>query len=390
MDSPAQGLRPHKGGFHVRLSYSSISTYETCPAKFRFQYEERLPQAPSPALSFGESIHQALHRFHSRPVPVAPSLAELHEMLNGVWVSDGYADESEEQSYLAHARQVLAQYHSDNAESYTIPAAAEFRFAIEVEGVQVSGQIDRMDRIRGGGYEIIDYKTNRRLPPAARVHEDLQLSIYWLAAREVWGIEPQQLTLYFLLPGQRMSTTRTPAHADELRRRIATVAERIEAGKFEPHENPLCKWCDFQPVCPLYRHRYEREQGDSAPRMSGLVDEWVNLKREGRNVYRRLDELNALINAYCEEHDYRTLFTSDGSAVARRPQHVTQPDEEQLHAILEPLGLWEQVLSVDTQKLNALVESRNLPPDVEDAVLASREEIRTQYALYLREQAHAR
>jgi len=164
----------------------------------------------------------------------------------------------------------------------------------------------------------------------------------------------------------------------------------LKPGKFEPHENPLCKWCDFQPVCPLYRHRYERVHGDPAPRMSELVDEWVNLKREGRSVNRRLDELNALINAYCEEHDYGRLFASDGSAVARRPQHVTQPDEKRLHAILEPLGLWEQVLSVDTQKLNALIESRSLPPDVEDAVLASREEIRTQYALYLREQAHAR
>ena len=29
----------------MRLSYSSIQTYETCPAKYRFQYEERLPTA---------------------------------------------------------------------------------------------------------------------------------------------------------------------------------------------------------------------------------------------------------------------------------------------------------------------------------------------------------
>ena len=63
----------------VQLSYSSISTYETCPAKWRFQYEERLPTGPSPALSFGDSIHRALRRFHDRPVPVAPSLEELLE-----------------------------------------------------------------------------------------------------------------------------------------------------------------------------------------------------------------------------------------------------------------------------------------------------------------------
>ena len=37
--------------------------------------------------------------------------------------------------------------------------------------------------------------------------------------------------------------------------------------------------------------------------------------------------------------------------------------------------------------MNALIESRTLSPDVEDAVLASREEVRTQHALFLKEAA---
>jgi len=374
----------------MRLSYSSIDTYETCPAKFKFAYEDRLPRRPSPALSFGDSLHRALQCFHNRPVPVPPARDELLEMLDAVWVSDGYRDASEERTYRDHARQVLVQYHVENAEEYRIPVALEFRFSIEIEGVQVNGMIDRMDRLPGGGYEIIDYKTNRRLPPMSRVERDLQLSIYHLAAREVWGIDPERLTLYYLLPGQRMTTTRTPEDVDELRARIATVAERIGAGKFEPRENPLCDWCDYQAMCPIFRHRFEREDGDPTPRMTELVDEWIGLKRRGREVYRRIDELVALINAFSEEHGYRRLYGSDGAAVDRRPQHVTQPDEEALRRVLEPLGLWERVLSVDTKKLNDLVESRRLAPEVEDAILASREEVRTQYALYLKEPARSR
>jgi putative RecB family exonuclease len=371
----------------MRLSYSSINTYETCPQKFRFQYEDRLPTSPSPALAFGDSLHQALHRFHSRPVPVAPSADELQEMLESVWVRDGFSDPSEERMYLDHGRQVLAQYHRENASTYRIPAALEFRFTIDIEGVQLAGVIDRMDRIPGGGYEIIDYKTNRRLPPQERIDRDLQLSIYAVAAKEVWGIEPERLTLYYLLPGQRMSTTRTAADAEDLRRRIGTVAERIGAGMFEPRENPLCDWCEFQALCPVFRHREERRNGDPAPRMTEVVDEWIGLKRDGRRVYRRIDELAGLINAFCDEHNYRRLFGTDGAAIDRRPQHVTAPDEAKLRAVLEPLGLWERVLSVDPAKVNALIESRTLPPDVEDGVLASREEVRTQHALFLKEAA---
>jgi putative RecB family exonuclease len=374
----------------MKLSYSSISTYELCPLKWRFQYEERLPTSTSPALAFGDSLHRALHRFHDRPVPVPPSLGELHEMLDDEWVSEGYRDPGEEETYRAHGRQVLADYHRENAPSFRIPAALEHRFTIEIEGAQISGVIDRMDRIPGGGYEIIDYKTSRRLPPRERVDADLQLSVYYLAAREIWGIEPERLTLYFLLPGERMTTVRTARDADELRRRIATVAERIAAGKFEPRPNPLCDWCDFQARCPVFRHKYERMGGDPAPNMSALVDEWITLKRESFERWRRLDELAALVNAFAEEHGYRRLYGTDGSAIDRRPQHVTAPDPERIRAILEPMGLWERVLSVDPKKLTELIESRRLPPDVEDALLASREEVRTQHALYLRDPARAR
>ncbi len=373
----------------MRLSYSSISTYETCPAKYRFQYEERLPTPPSPALAFGESLHRALHRFHARPVPVAPSLAELLETLDAVWVSEGYADEAEEGAYREHGRQVLAQYHRENAETYRIPAALEFRFEIEVEGVTLSGVIDRMDRIPGGGYEIVDYKTNRRLPPRERVERDLQLSIYHLAAREVWGIEPERLTLYFLLPGQRITTARTRADVDALRRRIATVAERIADGRFEPRPNPLCEWCPFQARCPLFRHAHERAAGDPAPRMTAVVDEWIALQRRSREIARRLEELAPLIHAFCEEHGYHRLFGSDGAAVDRRPQHVTEPLEPRVREILEPLGLFDRVIVVDPDKLSALIESRTLPPEVEDALLASRREVRTRHALVLREPERA-
>jgi hypothetical protein len=211
-----------------------------------------------------------------------------------------------------------------------------------------------------------------------------------MAARQIWGIEPERLTLYYLLPGQRMTTVRTPSDVDELRRRISIVAERIEAGKFEARQNPLCDWCEYQALCPLFRHQYEKAQGDPTPRVTEMVDEWIGLKRQTRAAYRRFDELVPLINAFADEHGYRRLFGSDGAAIDRRAQQVTAPIEERVREILEPLGLWEQVLSVDPAKLNALIESRSLSPDIEDALLTSREEVRTQHALYLREAERAR
>ena len=303
----------------MRLSYSSISTYETCPAKYRYQHVDRVPRRPSPFLAFGDSIHRALFLFHDRPVPVAPSLPELLALLDDQWVSEGFGSAEEERMYRDHAREVLARYHADNAGAYRIPAALEFRFTVEMEGVALSGVIDRMDRLPGGGYEIVDYKTNRRLPPRARVDSDLQLSLYAYAAREVWGIDPERLTLYYLLPGQRMTTTRGSEDLDALRRRVATVAGHIEAGRFEPRENPLCRWCDFRHLCPLF----------SPPmppaRVAEAVEEWIRLKREERGRGRRLEELGAVIRAYAEEHGQARLYGEDAAVqVVRRVD--TSPD----------------------------------------------------------------
>jgi hypothetical protein len=124
--------------------------------------------------------------------------------------------------------------------------------------------------------------------------------------------------------------------------------------------------------------------------MTELVDEWIALKREDWERYRRLEELRGLINGFCEEHGYRRLYGSEGTAIDRRPVHVTAPDAQRIRLILEPLGLWEQVIAVDPKKLSELIETRSLPPAVEDALLASREEVRTQYSLYLKDPVRSR
>src|SRR6266542_6621774 len=46
----------------IRLSYSSISTYELCPLQYKFRYIDKRPERRTPALGFGESLHEALRR----------------------------------------------------------------------------------------------------------------------------------------------------------------------------------------------------------------------------------------------------------------------------------------------------------------------------------------
>lgn len=382
MDELTLDLAPPEAGEPgVRLSYSSLSTYETCGLQYKFRYVDRIPTPPSPILAFGNALHEALRRWYNQPVPVAPPPAELLAHLDEVWDPTAFRTESQEHSFKAHGRQVLTEFHAANAPSFRIPVALEQRFEIDVEGVTVSGAIDRMDRHPDGTYELIDYKTNRRLPPLAKVEQDLQLSIYYMAAWEIWGIRPDKLTLYFLLPGQPMSSVRTPADAAAVRERILRVAEQVAAARFEPREGPLCNWCDYQPRCPLFEHMFRRED-EPAPDVQKTIDEWIARKRRSLADWRRLDELADSIHAYADREGLQRLF-GEGGAITRYEVEGAAFDPAIVRAAL-PADLLNEVLRVDDAAVSALLARDDLPDQVRARLEEARID-RTTWALRLKE-----
>lgn len=294
-------------------------------------------------------------------------------MLDRNWIADGYPDPQQEARNRAHAVDILTRFHRDNVATYALPVALEERFAIEVDGVTVSGQIDRMDRHPDGTYEIIDYKTSRRLPSLTTVEQSLQLSMYHLAARETWGIEPSTLTLYFVVHGQPLSTPgRTEAQIQAVRRHVVTIAERIDARRFEPKTSKLCDYCDYQPICPAFRSAGERRRGEGDAAMGARVDEWVRLADDAAAIRQRLRELETEIVPFSIANDYVRLFTADGPGIERRRREIPT-DEERVRRALGAIGRLDEVLSVDPAKVARLLEQQDLPPEVEDELLRETE-----------------
>jgi len=260
----------------LRLSYSAISAYEKCPLAYRFQYVDGLEVEPTPYLSFGRSLHAALEWFYGRETPEPPTLESLLEHLDTCWESAGYPNLDEERSYLNNAREVLTQYYYRNLEDFRLPMAVEERFEIDMQDFVLSGVIDRVDCHPNGTYEILDYKTSRRLPEINRLREDLQLPIYQLGCNEVWGIFPSKLTFYYLIPNRRYSTRPLDdAALARVRERMLQVAASISSGDFPATPNRLCPWCSFEDVCP------ERISTDEAGE-SYLVRHKALMRRKSR------------------------------------------------------------------------------------------------------------
>ncbi|MEW6554984.1 MAG: PD-(D/E)XK nuclease family protein [Actinomycetota bacterium] len=235
----------------MRLSYSALSAYENCPLSYRFQYVDGMEVEPTPYLSFGKSLHAALEWLYGRATPEPPSLEGLLSYLDECWLSEGYATAEEEKSFHSQGREVLTLFYYKNIEDFRLPVAVEERFELDKGGFILSGVIDRVDRNPDGSYEIIDYKTSRRLPELSRLRADLQLPIYQIACREIWGITPSKLSFYYLMHNQRYSTR--PYDEEGLAgviRRLEAAAEAISRQEFPATPNRLCPWCSFQDICP--------------------------------------------------------------------------------------------------------------------------------------------
>jgi putative RecB family exonuclease len=283
----------------IRLSFSRIDSYDNCPRKFRYAYIDRLPSVPSPHLSFGTSVHGALEAFYDRKLPSCPTEEELLGFLFEHWDTSGFAatPREEQLEFYRHAQDVLRRFHRRAAPDYRLPAATEAWFSLPIghEAVVV-GSIDRVDVDDDGRFHIIDYKTNRKVKDRRRVAGSLQLAIYALACRHLYGSLPATVSLDFVVPGVTVTVGIDEIDLDAARQAILDTAAAVRAQHYEPTPNPLCDWCDFRSVCPAWEPGAEAEQV-----LGEAVAEMRSRRRQLERDVRELRELEGGVQRIADE-----------------------------------------------------------------------------------------
>lgn len=281
----------------VRLSFSRIDNYRNCPRRFRYAYIDRLPGVVGPHLSFGTSIHSALEAFYDRKLPGMPSEEELLGFLYESWDSTGFEGRPREEQldFYRHAQQVLTRYRRRVADTYRLPASTEawFELPIGYEAVVV-GSIDRVDVDDEGRFHIIDYKTNRKVQDRGRVARSLQLAIYALACRHLFGSLPATVCLDFVVPGVPIEVPIEEIDLDGARDTILATAAAIREQAFEPTPNPLCDWCDFRSVCPAW-------PDDPSQGLGHATAELRRQRRQLKHQVREFRELEAGVKRLATE-----------------------------------------------------------------------------------------
>jgi len=256
-DPSVESFLPTRGD-GVVLSASDIDTYRTCPLKYKFARVFRIPQEPTIHQRFGIVVHQVLERFHAGSGPgsgpgvgASGSLPELLGLLDASWRRGGFGESEEERQLRGKAAAALAQYHTRFQSSESEPMWFERAFSFKLGPHLLRGRVDRVDRLPGGEYELIDYKTGRP-KSATQLVDDVQLSLYAVGAREAWRLDSSQQAYYYVLDDQKVSVP------DDREDRFAwieevamEVADGILSQGFEPTPSfAACSVCDYRLVCP--------------------------------------------------------------------------------------------------------------------------------------------
>ena len=239
---------PRRGDGLV-LSATDIETYRTCPLKYKFARVFKIPSEPTLNQRFGILVHQVLERFHQGGT-AAGSLPELLGLLEAGWRRGGFGDSEEERQLRAKATQALLRYHERFQGEAAEPVWFERAFSFSLGPHVLRGRVDRVDKLPGGGFELIDYKTGRP-KSAMQLREDVQLSLYAVGARESWQLEAAQQAYYYVLDDEKVAVERGADDGDWITDTVFEVADGILGQGFEPKPSWLaCSMCDYRIACP--------------------------------------------------------------------------------------------------------------------------------------------
>ncbi len=246
-----EGFLPRRGDGALSLSASDLDLYLTCPLKYKFARVFGIPQEPTINQRFGILIHNVLERFHKEAIAgEEDGLERLMDLFEAGWRRTGFGSSDDELQFRDKAREAMRLYWERERESEGEPVWLERKFDMKIGEHHVRGRVDRVDRLPGGDHELIDYKTGQR-KSEADLESDLQLALYRLAAREVWGLEAGTGSYYYVLDADKVAAPVRPDDAERVERTVLQVGEGILGQDFEPRPSPaVCGWCDYRLVCP--------------------------------------------------------------------------------------------------------------------------------------------
>ncbi len=237
----------------LKLSSSAVDNYRKCPQRYAFSYLWSLKEGPRAALTFGSVMHTTIKRFVDQlKKGVKLPFAEVQRIYETEWTSAGFEDHYQEAEYKKDGLEQLRAFHATMLQASPQILEQEKAFELPLANdVILTGRMDQVNSLGRNDVEIVDYKTGKpRKDSDAR--KDLQLSIYALAAKEIFEWNPVRLVFHYLQTNQTQVTSRDSKQLDDAEKIVQEAAADIRAAQFPPNPGFVCRSCAYKPICPAH------------------------------------------------------------------------------------------------------------------------------------------
>jgi CRISPR/Cas system-associated exonuclease Cas4 (RecB family) len=169
------------------LSYSMISSYESCPQKYYLEYVKQVKLRPEPLyFAKGKALHTAAKNLYSRGLATGIPISFWNKMVHGV-------RETKDKKHLENAFNLMVKNRWD-IEWEVIDIERPFVMQIHEELPPFFGIIDLVIR-KGNQYIVVDHKTGNSFNE----------------------VDPKQLVLYREFVCQEYSAKKVDTYYDQYR-----------------------------------------------------------------------------------------------------------------------------------------------------------------------------
>jgi ATP-dependent helicase/DNAse subunit B len=251
------------------ISPSGLESFLQCPFQFFARATLKLkppPKRPEDRLDFmrqGEIVHDVLKEWWDEPQDISAVFERVFaRVLADNHVPFGYHTERLRNQMLDDLRRFTVEH---GWQRNVFQSRTELKFELPLDGVVVSGRIDRLDTSPEGKAYVIDYKYSpaQRVKAKLKSESLLQAPLYLLAARDCFNARPEGV-FYIGLKGAVTYAGWSDAPLfDSLplpenwlaltTDRSLQIVAQIRSGRIAPNpaDRDSCGICDFSDACRI-------------------------------------------------------------------------------------------------------------------------------------------
>ncbi|MCD6513183.1 MAG: CRISPR-associated protein Cas4 [Thermoplasmata archaeon] len=368
-------------------SYSAISKFKNCPLHFRYSYIDRIKPLRRTIEAFmGSRVHETLEKlYRDKLYAKTDTLEELLSFYNERWNREMKGNIFVVKDYdMDNYRRMGEIYITDYYNTYkpfdegkTIALEKKLNFPID-DRYWITGIVDRITEV-DGVYEVHDYKTSLYLPSRHEIDET-QLAIYALAINHHYGVENIELVWHYLAFNKEIRIRKDSYEhvREEVIKSIEEIEEAISNDEFPPKESQLCNYCEYQPICPLFRHKYELDEMDieEIENEDGfmLVNKYWEIEQKISELQARKEEIKKRLVEYARKKKINHVYGSEKMANIKFYRNFNMNDETGVAEVLKKHGLYEKYTRIDKIAVSKALEAGIMPPEVAKEIMKYIEE----------------